>query len=43
MQKLMTAGLITLMLLSMAGSAGRGQWDTAFGVSLALVLISIFD
>ena len=31
MQKLMTAGLITLMLLSMAGSAGRGQWDTAFG------------
>jgi hypothetical protein len=38
----MTTGLIILMLLSMVGAAGRDTWDTAVGVSLALVLISIF-
>jgi hypothetical protein len=37
---LAAAGLIILLFLSMATAAGRAHWDTAFGVGLALVLIS---
>jgi hypothetical protein len=40
---LMTTWLIIFMLLSMVGGQGRVNWETAVGVSLALVLISRSD
>ena len=42
MRKLMATGLLViLLLLSMV--VARDRWDTAFGVGLALVIISISD